>query len=691
MSETALPPPPPPDVSRLLDPKAVDRPAAVGQRLRVRLAIALPVVLVLVAGLSAGILLERRETLFGGLQERLGLLAAGRAAVIDERIDRLVELPSYVIDSDAFRLFATEVDLVAADDPLAVQLHDMAPYMAEALSELVRQRGLVAAYLMARDGESVLASGAAPELSPDARSPALTVFENGNPRFSAVHRRADGLALDVFLPVRAVQAPAPDTPADIVGVFVMTVPVAEMLAEFVQRPMLAAPGERIVLIQTDQGSASAVATGRANRFQPVDWTPEGAIGAMRRGASPLDAQPVFSVAVSVARLGWYVVQEVDEAIAIRPLVRARLVVFLVAGLVVVLMTTVAIALLSGQASAFNRALARQYRELALKIDAHRRLLDSINSTINEMIGLKRPDGTYTYVNAAFVRIVDRAEDQIIGQTDEGVFGHGQAQWLELADRQALETGTAIRAEQRLYVDGTLHYLEISKVPLIGEDGRADGIVSVARDVTELVDERRRREAALHHTVDALIKTIEFSDPYLSGHARLVGRFTELMARGLGLSASDAQTLEIAANVAQIGKLFVPRDIISKPGRLSAEEQAVMERHIDYARAVLAEIDFDLPVQSTIAAMYERLDGTGYPLHLKGDDIPLLSRVLGLADVFCARIRPRSYRAGVSPDEARTLLRTHSSQKFGEDLLEVLDIVLNTTEGEKLMALARTEI
>ena len=689
MTDTA--PAPPPDVSRLLDPKAMDRPAPVGQRLRIRLAIALPIVLVLVIVLGTGVLLERRQTLLHGIDERLGLLASGRVALIDERLDRLVELPSYVIDSDAFRLFATEVDLVSADDPLAVQLHAMTPYMIEALSELVRQRGLVAAYLIARDGESVLASGSAPELSPAERQPAERVFADATPYFSPVHRRADALALDLFLPVRAVQAPTPDMPADTVAVFMMTVPVAEMLAAFVRLPDLAEPGERVVLVQQAAGGASAVATGQAARFRPVDGSAVPPVGELARGPSPLDGQPVFARALPIERLAWQIVQEVDEAIAIRPLLRARLVVFLIAGLFVVAVATIGIALLSGQANAFNRQLAEQYHRLARRIDAHRRLLDSINSTIREMIGLKRPDGTYAYVNAAFVQVVDRPEDQIIGQTDEGVFGHGQAEWLEQADRQALETGTAIRAEQRLYVDGNLHYLEISKVPLIGEDGQPDGIVSVARDVTELVEERRRREAALHHTVDALIKTIEFSDPYLSGHARLVGRIAELMARGIGLGATDSQTLEIAANVAQIGKLFVPRDIVSKPGRLSADEQAEMERHIEYARAVLAEIDFDLPVEPTIAAMYERLDGSGYPLHLHGEEIPLLSRILGLADVFCARIRPRSYRSGVSPEEARQLLRAHSAHKFGNELLDVLDRVLATTEGEKLMALARTEI
>jgi PAS domain S-box-containing protein len=684
--------PPTEDVDRLLSGEIPRPPPPFGRRRRGVLALALAGLVALVAALAAAVLIDRHRALLQGVAERSELLAAGRVTLAQERLDQLAALPAYVVDSDAFRLFATELQLAAEEDPLAAQLHEIAPYVEETLSELVRQQALVAAYLISGEGVPLLASGAAPELPPEARAPAAGVFATAEPVFRPVVRRAGRAVMDIFLPVRAVQSEDPGRPPAPVAVFLMTVPVGDLLVDLVTPPALALPGERILLVQDTGAGHEAVMTGAADRFRPVDWPGMGdsapVAGTLRAGDSPFDEQRVFSLALPVERLPWLLVEERDHAAAMRPLRRAQMVVLLISGLFLLTVLTVGVALLSTQASGFNRTLALQYREQAARIEAHRRLLDSINETIQEMIGLKRRDGTYAYVNAAFARAVGRTPEQVVGQPDAAVFGPGQAQWLEKTDREATESGRAIRGEERLYLDGRQHFLEVSKVPLTGGGGTVEGIVSVARDVTELVEERQRREAALNSTIDALVKTIEFTDPYLAGHSHLVGGVAGLIARQLGLPETDRQTLEIAARLAQIGKLFVPREIVAKPERLTAEEQAVMERHIDYAAALLVDIDFAMPVPETIAHMYERLDGSGYPAGLSGEAVPLLSRVLGLADVFAARVRPRSYRGALPPDGALDILRTYSVDKFGAPLIEALAAALASTEGEKLMAAAR---
>src|SRR3546814_12089197 len=100
-------------------------------------------------------------------------------------------------------------------------------------------------------------------------------------------------------------------------------------------------------------------------------------------------------------------------------------------------------------------------------------------------------------------------------------------------------------------------------------------------------------------------------------------------------------------------------------RLTADEVAIMQKHIEHASTVLSGIDFDLPIHDTIHQMYERLDGSGYPKGLQGEEIGLLSRILGACDVLSARIRPRSYRGAVLAEVALDVLESNARKYDAE--------------------------
>jgi HD-GYP domain-containing protein (c-di-GMP phosphodiesterase class II) len=191
---------------------------------------------------------------------------------------------------------------------------------------------------------------------------------------------------------------------------------------------------------------------------------------------------------------------------------------------------------------------------------------------------------------------------------------------------------------------------------------------------------------VRQTVEALVRTVELSDPYLAGHSRLLRDIGGLVARRLDLPAGDIATVEIAATLSQIGKPLVPRHILTKPERLTSDEIEVMQTHIVHAVRVLEDIDFDLPVRETVEQLYERLDGTGYPNGLAGDRVHMRARILGVCDWFCARIRPRSYRTAIAPEEALQVLAEHPG-KYDPEVVAALEAVLATPEGEKLLALS----
>ncbi|MEE8189255.1 MAG: HD domain-containing phosphohydrolase, partial [Kiloniellales bacterium] len=157
-----------------------------------------------------------------------------------------------------------------------------------------------------------------------------------------------------------------------------------------------------------------------------------------------------------------------------------------------------------------------------------------------------------------------------------------------------------------------------------------------------------------------------------------------VAQRLGANAEEAATLEIAANLSQIGKLAVPREILNKPERLNESEIAQVQQHIENAATILRDIDFELPVLETVYQMHERLDGDGYPEGLSGDRIRRTARILGACDVFCARVEPRSYRAGIAPEEALEILEQNSG-RYDPEVIAALREVVGSVAGEKLIA------
>lgn len=162
---------------------------------------------------------------------------------------------------------------------------------------------------------------------------------------------------------------------------------------------------------------------------------------------------------------------------------------------------------------------------------------------------------------------------------------------------------------------------------------------------------KQRQRLQEQTMDVMVRAIEIRDPYLAGHHQRVARLALQVGREMKLSVFERSTLFYAAHLSGIGKIFVAKEILTKPGKLTKAERTKLEKHVDHAGEVLKGVQFDLPVEPVIQQMHERLDGTGYPNKLKSPRINPLSRVLGVCDVFCALTAPRSYRDSMTAKEA----------------------------------------
>ncbi len=639
----------------------------------------------------------KRDQLIEQIAERLEITAAGQAGVVSTWLQGTRRLADPVVESELLRLFATEMDLAGGDmsrmtaqpgenDPgLGVPLVDQIPFVERIISDFTANADFLAAYMVGRNGDSYASSSGAPAFSVEQRRVAMESFERSQTAFGSARSVPAGLVLDMAVPVYPAQVePGRGKP---VSVLLLVIPLTSGLSEFLAQDPLANPGTRRVLVQFADDRLTRVQPGDASPITPVAI--EGfdlAAGdiAFARRPSLAGLGEVYSAGAMVAGPTWWILEEIEVGAAERPLAT-----YTTAAVIVAVLVVIAVAVAFGAfwwrlTSLHDRALAEQYRRLADRIQAQKQLLDSINGTIRDFIALKAPDGSYRYVNPAFAAAVSRRPESMIGLDDAAVFGQGTAKRLALSDRRVINSRQPVTADEEIYLDGELHYMQISKVPFLDAAGELNGIVSVTRDVTEEVEQQRKKERAIQQMVAALVRAIELRDPYLAGHSRLVAEFAVAVGKQLGCSDEEIATLELAANLSQIGKLAIRKELLTKPARLTPAEMEEMEAHIGHAIEVLEGIDFELPVVETISQMHERLDGKGYPNRLQGDAIGLTGRILGACDVFCARVEPRSYRAGLAPEAVLDILQENIS-RYDPRVIEALKQVVATIPGEKLIA------
>lgn len=176
--------------------------------------------------------------------------------------------------------------------------------------------------------------------------------------------------------------------------------------------------------------------------------------------------------------------------------------------------------------------------------------------------------------------------------------------------------------------------------------------------------------------------LETQDRYTIGHSRRVARNAALVAGGMGLSDEEVATVRAAATVHDIGKLDVPREILNKPGKLTPEEFEVVKHHAADGAALVACLG-DAELTTIVRHHHERLDGTGYPDGLSGDEIPIGARILAVADTFDAIVSPRPYRAAATHKRAIDVLHRESGTHFDPDVVKAF---LNRYSGRRALAL-----
>lgn len=179
----------------------------------------------------------------------------------------------------------------------------------------------------------------------------------------------------------------------------------------------------------------------------------------------------------------------------------------------------------------------------------------------------------------------------------------------------------------------------------------------------------RLQQSMEATIQALASTAELRDPYTAGHQRRVAELAVAIAREMKLSDHRIHGLYLAAVVHDVGKINVPSEILTKPGRLTQVEYELVKGHVEAGYEILKSIDFPWPISSLVHQHHERLDGSGYPLGLTGEAILLEARILAVADVVETMSTHRPYRASLGMQAAIKTITEARGTKFDPGVVD----------------------
>jgi len=179
----------------------------------------------------------------------------------------------------------------------------------------------------------------------------------------------------------------------------------------------------------------------------------------------------------------------------------------------------------------------------------------------------------------------------------------------------------------------------------------------------LAESEKKLESNLLDSIGAIASTVEMRDPYTAGHQRRVSQLAVAIARKMQLPEEQVKGIHLASIVHDVGKIHIPSEILTRPGRLSDIEFNLIRKHPQAGHDILKGIQFPWPIAHIVLQHHERLDGSGYPQGLQGSSILLESRILAVADVVEAIASHRPYRPALGMDAAIAEISQFSGLKY----------------------------
>jgi PAS domain S-box-containing protein/putative nucleotidyltransferase with HDIG domain len=299
-----------------------------------------------------------------------------------------------------------------------------------------------------------------------------------------------------------------------------------------------------------------------------------------------------------------------------------------------------------------------YKRAEEALRAEKIYLEQLFETAQEAIIMADNSGKVIKANPEFLRLFAYDLDEMIGRPVDELIVPKDLRAEAAAITKSVAQGKKVTLETtRQDKNKKTLYVSLMASPIVVGTNQV-AVYSIYRDITarrraedELKDNLLKLQRTMEGTVFAIAKMVEARDPYTAGHQQRVADLAVTIARKMNLGKDLITGLRMAATIHDIGKIYVPAEILSRPAKLSSIEFAFIKKHPELGSKILQTIDFPWPVADIVLQHHERLNGTGYPNALKSNEILLEAKILAVADVVEAMCSHRPYRP------ARSLVMT----------------------------------
>ncbi|MEZ5833524.1 MAG: PAS domain-containing protein [Dongiaceae bacterium] len=329
--------------------------------------------------------------------------------------------------------------------------------------------------------------------------------------------------------------------------------------------------------------------------------------------------------------------------------------------------------------------AARAQTLAQRFEVQKDLLQLVTDSQPTSIFILDNQNRYRFANAQASAAAGITPAEMLNKDIAAVLGPASAKrHLEL-NEQALKAGAPINNVARLEEEGSRKVLQSEHIPLKQRSGTIVGVLTVEHDITDVVTEREKRARTLQNLVKALVGVVDRRDPFAANHSTRVARVARSIAREMGLTETDIDTADIAANLLNLGKIMIPPEVLAKTGNLTEEERRLLRNSVQVSADIIQDIEFDGPVVETLRQAQERWDGSGQPRGLKGEDILITARIIGVANALVGMISDRAFRQAMSIDAAIEVLFKEAGHAYDRRVVAALVNYLDNRDGRAQLA------
>ncbi len=266
------------------------------------------------------------------------------------------------------------------------------------------------------------------------------------------------------------------------------------------------------------------------------------------------------------------------------------------------------------------------------------------------------NGCVLYCNPAATALLEKKEEELLGQP----FG------LPVTDIEAgMEISTKDRGVRQVDMRAAPGHWQGRDARIIWLHDRTEQL----RATEALAESHARLRISLEGTIHAIALVVEGRDPYTAGHQRRVAKLAVAIARTMGVEEEKIEGIHWGCMIHDIGKIYLPAEILSKPSPLTDLEYSLVQTHPQVGYDILKDVEFPWPVADIVHQHHERIDGSGYPRGLKGDQICLEARITVVADVTEAMSNHRPYQPGLGIDKALAEIKRGRGKQYDADVVD----------------------